>query len=58
MSDPHPELRLAAIRQQCKQLQLPAVSAQCGRLAEQAVKAQHSHLAYLEALLGAELEER
>lgn len=58
MSDPHPELRLAAIRQQCKQLQLPAVSAQCRRLAEQAVKAHHSPLAYLEALLGAELDER
>jgi DNA replication protein DnaC len=58
MSEPHPELRVAAIRQQCRQLQLPAVSAQCGRLAEEAGKAQHSHLAYLEALLGAELEER
>jgi DNA replication protein DnaC len=58
MSDAHPELRLAAIRQQCKQLQLPAVSAQAGRLAEQADKAHHSHLAYLEALLGAELDER
>ncbi len=58
MSDAHPELRLAGIRQQCKQLQLSAVSAQCSRLAEQADKAHHSHLAYLEALLGAELEER
>ncbi len=58
MSAPHPELRLAAIRQQCKRLQLPAVSAQCSRLAEEAVKAHHSHLAYLEALLGAELDER
>ena len=58
MSDAHPELRLAAIRQQCKQLQLSVVSAQCGRLAEQADKAHHSHLAYLEALLGAELDER
>jgi len=58
MSAPHPELRLAAIRQQCKQLQLSVVSAPCGRLAEQADKAHHSHLAYLEALLGAELDER
>ena len=58
MNEPHPELRLATIRQQCKQLQLPAVSAQCGRLAEEAGQAHHSHLAYLEALLGAELEER
>lgn len=58
MSDPQPALRLAAIRQQCTQLRLPAVGAQCGRLAEQAIKAHHSHLAYLEALLGAELDER
>ena len=58
MSAPHPELRLAAIRQQCKQLQLPAVGAQAGRLAAQADTAHHSHLAYLEALLGAELDER
>ncbi len=58
MSAPQPELRLAAIRQQCKQLQLPTVSAQAGRLAEEAGQAHHSHLAYLEALLGAELEER
>jgi DNA replication protein DnaC len=55
---PQPELRLAAIRQQCTQLHLPAVSTQAGRLAEQAVKAHHDHLAYLEALLGAELDER
>ncbi len=52
------ELRLAAIRQQCQALHLGAVGAQCGRLAEQAVKAHHDHLAYLEALLGAELDER
>jgi DNA replication protein DnaC len=59
MSAPlQPELRLAAIRQQCKQLQLPAVGAQAGRLAAQADTAHHSHLAYLEALLGAELDER
>ena len=58
MSAPHPELRLAAIRQQCTQLQLPAVGAQAGRLAAPADTAHHSHLAYLEALLGAELDER
>lgn len=58
MSETHPELRLAAIRQQCKQLQLPAVGAQAGRLAAQADTAHHSHLAYLEALLGAEVDER
>jgi DNA replication protein DnaC len=59
MSAPsQPELRLAAIRQQCTQLHLPAVSAQAGPLAAQAVTAHHDHLTYLEALLGAELDER
>ena len=52
------ELRLAAIRQHCKQLHLPAVAAQCARLAAEAGTAQQDHLTYLEALLGAELEER
>ena len=59
MSAPsQPELRLAAIRQQCTQLPLPAGSAPAGRLAAQAVTAHHDHLTYLEALLGAELDER
>jgi DNA replication protein DnaC len=59
MSAPlQPELRLAAIRQQCGQLHLPTVSAQAGRLAAQAGTAHHDHLTYLEALLGAELDER
>jgi DNA replication protein DnaC len=59
MSAPlQPELRLAAIRQQCTQLHLPTVSAQAGRLVVQAVTAHHDHLTYLEALLGAELDER
>ncbi len=52
------ELRLAVIRQHCKQLHLPAVAAQCARLAAEAVTAQQDHLTYLEALLGVELEER
>ena len=52
------ELRLAVIRQQCKQLHLPAVGAHCARLATEAAVANHDHLMYLEALLGAELEER
>ena len=52
------ELRLAVIRQHCKQLHLPAVGGQCARLAAEAVTAQQDHLAYLEALLGAEVEER
>jgi len=52
------ELRLALIRQHCKQLHLPAVGAQCARLAAEATTAQQDHLTYLEALLGAEVEER
>ena len=52
------ELRLAAIRQACKQLHLPAVAGQCARLAAEACTAHQDHLTYLEALLGAELEER
>ena len=52
------ELRLAVIRQHCKQLHLPAVGGQCARLAAEAVTAQPDPLTYLEALLGAEIEER
>ena len=52
------ELRLAVLRQHCKQLHLPAVGVQCARLATEAALAQHDHLTYLEALLGAEVEER
>jgi DNA replication protein DnaC len=52
------ELRLAVIRQHCTQLHLPAVGAQCARLAAEATTAQQDHLTYLEALLGAEVEER
>jgi DNA replication protein DnaC len=51
-------LRLAVIRQHCTQLHLPAVGAQCARLATEAAMAQQDHLTYLEALLGAEVEER
>ena len=52
------ELRLAVIRQHGKQLHLPAVGGQCARLAAEAVTAQPDPLTYLEALLGAEIEER
>jgi hypothetical protein len=51
-------LQEATVQQQCKQLHLPAVAAQCVRLAEQAVRERQTHLGYLEALLGSELEER
>jgi DNA replication protein DnaC len=46
------------IKEYCKQLHLPAVGGQCARLAEQAEREHQSYLAYLDALLQAELEER
>jgi DNA replication protein DnaC len=51
-------LTVASIQQACKQLHLPALAAQCAALAETAEREHHSYLGYLEALLGAELEER
>ena len=51
-------LQEATLRQQCKVLRMPTVASQCARLAEQAVRHKQTDLGYLEALLGAELEER
>jgi DNA replication protein DnaC len=51
-------LEVASIQQFCKRLHLPTVAVQCGRIAEQAIKEKRSHLAYLETLLEAEVEER
>lgn len=51
-------VEVAAITQWCRQLHLPTIAGQCGRQAEHAAKAHQSHLAYLEALLEAEVEER
>jgi DNA replication protein DnaC len=51
-------LQATTIQQQCKALRVPAIGSQFARLAEQAVREKQSHLAYLEALLSAELEER
>lgn len=51
-------VEVAAITQWCRRLHLPTVAGQCERQAEQAARAQQSHLAYLEALLEAEVEER
>jgi DNA replication protein DnaC len=48
----------AMIRQYAKQLQLTTIGGQFAQMAEQAVKQKQSHLSYLEALLGAEVEER
>ena len=48
----------ATIRQDAKRLQLATIGAQFAQVAEQAAKEKQSHLSYLEALLGAEVEER
>jgi len=48
----------AVVQQQCKGLHLPTVAAQFARLTAQAIAQQQPHGRYLEALLGAELEER
>jgi len=48
----------ATIRQYAKQLQLTTIGGQFVQLAEQAVKEKQGHLSYLEALLGAEVEDR
>ena len=51
-------LREESVRQYCRTLHLPTVSAQFGRMAEEALKQQYGPVRYLEALLGAEIEER
>jgi hypothetical protein len=48
----------ATIRQYAKRLQLATIGGQFVQVAEQAIKEKQSHLSYLEALLGAEVEER
>src|SRR3974390_3932967 len=48
----------ATIRQYAKRLQLPTLGGQFAQGAEQAIRQKQSHLSYLEALLGAEVEER
>ena len=48
----------ATIRQYAKRLQLATLGGQFVQVAEQAIKEKQSHLSYLEALLGAEVEER
>jgi DNA replication protein DnaC len=46
------------IRQNCRTLKTPAIAAQYQGLAEAAARAGHSHVRYLDALLGAEIDER
>ncbi|HWR49959.1 MAG TPA: IS21-like element helper ATPase IstB [Bryobacteraceae bacterium] len=52
------QLQHSTIRQYTRQLRLPTVGGQFLKLAEEAVKQRHGHVAYLEALLGVEVEER
>ena len=52
------QLQDATIRQHCKALRMPTIGSQFGTLAEQAVREKTTHLAYLEALLTVEMEER
>jgi DNA replication protein DnaC len=51
-------LQDASVKQYCRALRLPVIGGNFSRLSEQAVKEQHSHIGYLEALLGMENEER
>lgn len=58
MSSPTMELQRSTIREYARQLRLPALGSQFVKLAEEAVKQKLGHVAYLEALLSVELEER
>jgi DNA replication protein DnaC len=58
MSTDQSPVQAAAIRELCKPLRLPTVAMQAVRLAEQAAKEKQGHLAFLEALLSAEAEDR
>lgn len=51
-------LQESTVAQHCKLLRLPTVAGQCRQLALQAERERHTYLAYLEALLSAEIEER
>ena len=52
------ELQQSTIREYARQLHLPTLGSHFLKLAEEAVKQKLGHLAYLEALLSVELEER
>ena len=51
-------LREESIRQYCRLLRLPTIGGQFTHMAEEALKEHYSPVRYLEALLGAEVEER
>jgi len=48
----------ASIRQACKAIRLPTVGSRATELAEEAVRTNQSHLAFLDALLEAEIDDR
>lgn len=48
----------ASIRSSCKQLRLPTVASRAKELALEATRSNKGHLAYLDALLEAEIEDR
>lgn len=52
------DLQHSTIREYARQLRLPTLGSQFGKLAEETVKQKLGPIAYLEALLSAELEER
>lgn len=52
------ELQQSTIRDYARQLRLPTLGSQFVKLAEEAARQKLGHVAYLEALLSAELEER
>jgi DNA replication protein DnaC len=58
MSAATAQLQQSTIRQYTLQLRLPTVGGQFLKMAEEAVKQKLGHVAYLEALLAAEVEER
>lgn len=58
MINPTAELQQSLILNYARKLRLPTLGAQFARLAEEAAKQGQTHLAYLEALLETELEER
>jgi DNA replication protein DnaC len=58
MSASTAQLQQSTIRQYTLQLRLPTIGGQFLKMAEEAVKQNLAHVAYLEALLAAEVEER
>ncbi len=58
MSASTAQLQQSTIRQYTRQLRLPTVGGQFLKLAEEATRQKHGPVAYLEALLAAEVEER